>query len=128
MSVNMDRTGIEPAVSCLQNRRHPIATSSPYACLWNRTKTFWASTRRFYQVSLTGRTKSSSESSVVNRLFIFQCSFPFILRVPVYGDNGFSGDRTRVLMINSHALPPAELKTQIFIKKSPAGLFSFRRS
>ena len=35
--VSVDRTGIEPAISSLQNSRHPIATSGPSRrkpCLW----------------------------------------------------------------------------------------------
>ena len=35
--IGMDRTGIEPAISSLQNSRHPIATSGPSRrkpCLW----------------------------------------------------------------------------------------------
>lgn len=28
--IGVDRTGIEPAISGLQNQRHPIATSGPY--------------------------------------------------------------------------------------------------
>jgi len=35
--VSVDRTGIEPAISGMQNQRHPIATSGPWRrrpCLW----------------------------------------------------------------------------------------------
>ena len=48
----MDHTGIEPAISGLQNRRHPIATSGPYmAAISARHLMFGAGTTKFLMLA-----------------------------------------------------------------------------
>lgn len=49
----MERTGIEPALFCLQNRCHPIATCVPYDGLyWCRTNLSGFSVQCFHRISL----------------------------------------------------------------------------
>ncbi len=60
----VDHTGIEPAISSLQNLRHPIATSGPYlAAISARHLMFGAGTTKCYFFTDTAFLASSMTNS-----------------------------------------------------------------